>query len=174
MVFHSLSLIIYAAPTEVVPTKIKSLVSPYVSPLFEQQWSMFAPCPLVEGSVLMNIQHEDGETGWIHPAGESNEWHRIFRMTHHAEIALLEANLVYWINYDKDDFGLRLDQEFDYEIAWIFKEQGHSYYLLQRYIYGVACNMGIKPLSADLKCEMHNVKTGEEGTLYYPRYLWKW
>lgn len=152
--------------------KSKAFVSPYVLPLFEQRWGMFAPCPLVQGKVKMNIQYKNGETGWIHPAAEAVELHRLLHFTHHGELALLEANLVYWIDTDRIDFGLNYDEEFDNSIASIFMEQGHSYNLLKRYVYGVAMNLELTPISAEVKCEMENVKTKETGLIDFPKYKW--
>ena len=156
-----------------LPDQMKTVVSPYVSPIFEQQWSMFAPCPLVEGKIKMNIQHKDGETGWIHPANQANDWHRILRFTHHGEIALLEANLIYWVNYDRVDFALKYDEDFDEEIFSIFSKEASSYHFLKRYVVGVSGNLGIEAISAEVICELENVKTGEGGELRYPSYKFK-
>ena len=172
VVFHSISLFVYAAPTSIAPQGIKKVLTPYVYPLFDQSWSLFAPCPTINGKLKINIQYENGETGWFYPNEEAVEMHRIFRGTHHGEIALLELNLIYWVMIDKVDFNLKYDEIISYPTSNLLKD-GHAYILLRRFAYGVAKNEGLNPISADIICEINEVDTGMSGEIRYPSFNWK-
>ena len=171
VLFHSISLFIYAAPASIVPGGGKKIVSPYVYPLFDQTWSMFAPCPTVDGKIKVNIQHKNGETGWFYPLESDLSWHRTLRMSHHGEMALLELNLIYWVMLDKVDFNLQYDEALLYPISDYFKD-GYSYILLKRFVYGIAVNLELEPISAEVVCEIEEVDTGVSGDLIIPEFKW--
>ena len=57
-----------------------------LKPLFEQQWAMFAPCPVMNGGIYMKFYTETDTTDWLRPAEDAIFWHRWFRITHLGEI----------------------------------------------------------------------------------------
>lgn len=172
VIFHCTSIFIYASPSNRLVPALKSFVTPYVEPLFEQQWSMFAPCPVMDGGISMKFYTKDDSTDWIRPAKDAIFWHRWTRITHDGEIALLESNLIHWVNADVIDLNLSLNDPMPDDKIKFFKE-GYSYVLLMRYAYGTAKNIGIdRPLSCQMKCDLENVETGEKGMIDIPEFKW--
>jgi hypothetical protein len=154
-----------------IPGEVKQVVAPYVYPIFEQHWSMFAPCPSADGKIKLNIKFEGGETGWFYPNKSAQDYHRKLRATHHGEIAILELNLIYWAMADKMEFNLQYDEVIPYPLSVHLKD-GYSYILFKRFIYGVARNLELTPVSANLVCEIEEVDSGVKGDLIFPEFKW--
>ena len=77
LLFHTTFIFIYASPGHLISSKAKAFVNPYVSPLFEQSWAMFAPCPLIDGGIEFRIFTENDTTDWLRPAEDPIFWHRL-------------------------------------------------------------------------------------------------
>lgn len=172
VVLHLTFISLYAAPPAYVSAPVKAVVTPYVSPLFEQSWSMFAPCPVVSGHLKVKITYATKEMDWFYPTKEPREWHSYLRGSHHSELVLLEANMIYWVNCDVQDLQLNLSEPIPDYLIDSFKH-GYSYWMMNRYLYGLALKISDeKPLKAEVIAELNNVKTGEEGFLTYPPMEW--
>jgi hypothetical protein len=172
VIFHITALFIFASPPGFGLKAGKKIVSPYVVPLFEQTWSMFAPCPVVTGKLKIKIQYEDHETDWFYSIDNSRKWHSYLRGSHHGDLVILESNLVSWLKVDLNDFNLGLDGSVPRHLTSTFKE-GHAYYLVRRYVYGWSKKLSDKKVTkAFVKVEMENVKTGEKGVFEMPEYQW--
>lgn len=174
VVFHCSFIFIYAFPSNRISPSLKKLVTPYVEPMFEQQWSMFAPCPVLNGGISMKFISKSDTTDWLRPAEQAVFWHRWLRITHHAEIALLESNLIYWISADITDLNLSLNEPIPEDKVRFFKD-GYSYNLLARYALGISRNEKIDDVQSCLmKCDLENVETGEMGELLIPEINLNW
>lgn len=172
VIFHLSFLLVYAAPEQIMPPAAKNFVSPYVNPMFHQQWAMFAPCPEVEGHLEVQFTYADSKSEWIKPADNAKAWHKWIRVSHHAELVLLESNLIYWVNYDVDLYDLKYDQSIPNASIESFR-RGRSSMLIERYIKRVGVTEeGIKPLAANVKVHLHNVRTDEAGVIEYPEFEW--
>ena len=172
VVFHLSALFIFASPPQFGFQKGKKFVSPYVVPLFEQTWAMFAPCPVATGKFKMKITYDSGETEWFYPGETASDWHQYLRGSHHGDLVILESNLLYWLRVDLQDFNLPYEGQCPAYLEETFK-QGHSYYLISRYAFGWGLKKGDQtPISAEVMAEMRNVKTGEEGTFTLPTFTW--
>ena len=172
VVFHLSALFIFASPPQFGLQKGKKAVSPYVVPLFEQTWTMFAPCPVVTGKMKMKITYDSGDTEWFYPAENSRHWHQYLRGSHHGDLVILESNLLHWLKVDLEDFNLAYEGECPAYLEEAFKH-GHSYFLISRYAYGWALKTKDEvPVSAEVIAELENVKTGETGDFRLPIYTW--
>lgn len=174
VVFHTLLICIYAAPQGVVPNRLKELSSTYVYPIFDQQWSMFAPCPTMDHEVEIRYQWEGGDsTGWIFPNSEVQQYHRWLRGSHHGELMLAEYNLLYWVSRDMSELGLSLNTR----VSGYNREKffgGYSYNMAKSYAFGMATYLFDKtPVHAEMRCHFHNVVTDEKGWLIIPEFKWK-
>lgn len=172
VVFHLSALFLFAAPAQFGLLKGKKFVSPYVVPLFEQSWSMFAPCPVTTGKIKVKIQYADESTDWFYPGENAQKWHQYLRASHHGDLVILESNLIYWLTVDLDDFNLPYEGQCPSYLIEAFKH-AHSFHLIGRYVYGWGLkNNNQPPISARVEVDLHNVKTGEKGTFKMPVYQW--
>lgn len=172
VVFHCSFLFIYAAPEKLMPKAAKNFVAPYVSPVFAQEWSMFAPCPLIESSLKMKIYYKDDSLDWFSPAAEALAIHSYARVTHHGELALIESNILHWIYRDVVEFGLKYDEPIPETVRGIFHE-GYSYNIVKRYIYANSMKInGVRPVSAHVVCDFYNVKDRVGGEIALPVFKW--
>lgn len=161
---------IYAFPDEWMPKKAKEIVSPYVYPIFDQHWAMFAPCPLIEGNIKIEIMDKDGVVQTLRPFEDALHTHRIFRVTHHGDVSIQASNLIHWVAADNLDYS-------DGSLSNRAVEKNDlvntlSYTLLKRMVYGYAQNLNIKLDRADVNCDLLNVKTDEKHTIEYPQMKW--
>ncbi len=173
VILHTLLICIYAAPEGVVPVRLKTISSAYVYPIFDQRWSMFAPCPLFDHGIELKYVFEDGDsTKWIKPNESASKYHRYLRGSHHGELILAEYNLLFWVTKDIDSLGLAYDQKVPDEKRTQFFG-GYSYLMAKRYAYGNAHYLyGKEPVYALMKCHFFNVKTEEGGYLILPEFKW--
>ena len=70
------------------------------------------------------------------------------------------------------DLNLELNEPIPSDKIHFYKE-GKSYNLIKRYIFGTARNMNLKPIAAEAKCFIENVKSKESGELMLPLFKWK-
>lgn len=161
---------IYALPDEWMPKKAKEIVSPYVYPIFDQRWAMFAPCPLIEGEITIEIMDKDGVVQTLRPFEDDLNTHRIFRLTHHGDISIQGANLIHWVAADNLDYSDRLLS--NKEVKKSDMVNTLSYTLLKRMVHGYAQNLNIKLDNAVVSCDLLNVKTKESHTIEYPQMKW--
>ncbi|MEX1002791.1 MAG: DUF5819 family protein [Crocinitomicaceae bacterium] len=167
VIFHMSCLFIHAAPSQIIPDRYKEKVSAYIDPLFRQNWSLFAPCPVIDGRVKMKINFQKDSIDWHYPFAGDVYWHSIFRGSHHSELALLESHLVFWLGRDLEGMQFAFSEELTGEKLAEFNK-GKSYVLYRRYAVGISKKMDKEVVSVELACELKNVKTDEEGTFYLP------
>ncbi|MCB9223121.1 MAG: hypothetical protein H6582_03005 [Crocinitomicaceae bacterium] len=99
VVFHTAMIVFYAAPEGYLPKKLVHLSSLYSEPIFEQKWSMFAPCPIWGHHIEIKYEFEDGDTtDWISPTEDAVSKHMIYRGTYHGDLAVAEYNTLHWLN----------------------------------------------------------------------------
>jgi hypothetical protein len=173
VILHLLLICIYAAPDGIFPKSLKSASAAYVYPIFDQKWSMFAPCPLLDHEVSLQYVFEDGsETEWLSPTEDAEKMHRFLRGSHHGELMLAEYNLLYWVNLDIENLNLEYNQAVPEDRVEEFRG-GYSYRMAKNYAYGNAIYLFDKePVRAQMKCSFKNVKTFEEGYLILPYFKW--
>lgn len=170
VLFHLSAIFIYAAPASYMPAPAKRFVNPYVTPLFEQTWSMFAPCPVVGGKMHVQLIYEDETTDWIEPTANDRRWHKYLRVTHHADLALLESNILYWVDYDVRDLGISYTDHVPEDLRALLK-QGYSYLMLRRYVYRFGyIYKGEYPIAASVIMDVNNAESGVEGSVRFPEF----
>lgn len=170
--FHITALFVYASPFQFGFDKGKKLVTPYVSPLFEQTWSMFAPCPVVTGKIYVKIEYHDETIDWFDPRKNDRKWHKILRGSHHGDRVLLEANVLHYIWDQAEELQLAYDEPIPENLIDVYKESG-GYVFAKRYGYGVARNQRNKePEKIWIKADMMNLQTRESGVLELPVMTW--
>ena len=170
--FHVAAIFIYGAPYQFGLQKGQKIVTPYISPIFEQNWSMFAPCPVVDGKVYVKIEYEDETVDWFDPRASDRKWHRWLRGSHHGDRLLLEANVIHYIWAEVEEFGLKYNEEIPDNLIEPFRETG-GYVTAKRYSYGVARNYSDKqPKKIWVMAEMTNLLSGESGQFVLPEMTW--
>ncbi|UKN03004.1 DUF5819 family protein [Paracrocinitomix mangrovi] len=168
IVFHFVFVALFAAPSQFVPAKVKNFTKPYVTPFFMQSWSMFAPCPVVKGRVKLNIVTENDSTGWFYATENYESGYDYLRFTHHGDIMLMEANIIHWINYDKRDIGLKLNEPIPDDYVE-FVKKGNGYWMLKKFSRRIAeIKLGEKSSRVYSIIELEDVKSGESGIIEYP------
>ena len=173
VIFHIVSIFFTAFPGNYIPSRVKKMAEIYTYPIFTQNWSMFAPCPILDGRLEVCYFFKGKSTGWQRPLQDEWDKHALFRMTYHAELALGEANLLYWVDVDVKKMNLRYDQPMSGEIREKYLN-GYSYSKVQDFLEGTAIYLyEEKPDSAYAKCHFKNVVSQEEGDLILPVFRWK-
>lgn len=169
---HISALFIFASPHQFGLNRGKRLVNAYVSPLFSQSWSMFAPCPIVKGKIHVKIQYDDETIDWFDPRENDRKWHGYLRGSHHGDLILLEANVLHYIWTDLDEFNLKLNEPVPDYMVEPFRETG-GYVHARRYAYGVARNRSKKqPEKMWVRVEIEHLETGESGIVELPEMMW--
>lgn len=151
---------------------LKNAVTPYVSPVFEQTWSLFAPCPLMEQHIRIRYYFEDDTSEWVSPMKSDLEMHSFWRVSHHGELALGEYNLLHFVRSDLEDMGMSVMSPFENDSIPAFMGTS-GYWMLYRFIYGTSVKIFHKePLKADAECTYRNVKTDQVNTILIPDFSW--
>lgn len=173
VVMHFVMIIIYAFPAPYMPEGLRTISSAYVYPVFEQSWSLFAPCPLVDNHLRVKYYFENDSTDWINPIANAEKMHAILRFTHHGDLALGQSNLLFWLAGDLQEMGLSPYQSFPEDSSAAFKYTA-SYWRMLYYLKGNANYLYDKePISAYAECSFENVMTGEKGVIILPEFIWK-
>lgn len=168
VVFHFTMIVLYAMPESLAPSSFNRVSKPYVEPIFTQRWSMFAPCPVIDGKVEVKYYFQNGSTDWISPTEDARKWHGRLRGTHHGELVLAESNLMYWLGLDLEHLGIQIGDDFPMDKIEVFYK-GYSYYKIKDYLNGNAIYLyDQKPVQALMRCHLIDVKEGLEGTLELP------
>ena len=172
VVAHFAMIVIYAFPAQYMPESLKSVSQGYVYPVFEQSWSLFAPCPLVDGHLRVKYYFENDSTDWINPIAEAEKVHSMFRITYHADLILGESNVWFWVVGDLQDMGLSPYESFPADSTDAFKYTA-SYWRLLYYLKGNADYLyDEQPVRAFVECSFENVSTGEKGVMILPEFNW--
>lgn len=172
ILIHFSFIFLYASPPELVGNKTRPFASNYVSPIFDQKWAMFAPCPTINGHIQIKYVFDSDTTEWTNPVKQAAEVQAWFKMTHHAELLLAESNLLHWVKLDFDSMGLEPGDSLSSEQASKYY-QGYSHNMVKNYVYGNGIYLFDKKVkSALVRCEMENVVTGEHGVTELPLFKW--
>jgi len=173
VVAHFAMIVIYAFPSNYMPESFKSVSQGYVYPVFEQSWSLFAPCPLIDGHLRVKYYFENDSTAWVNPIAEAEKVHAMLRFTHHADLVLGESTVLFWVVGDLQEIGLSPYESFPVDSADAFKNKA-SYGRLLYYLKGNADYLyDKKPIRAVAECSFENVATGEKGKMILPEFNWK-
>lgn len=172
IVLHFACIVVYILPDGWKSENIQSISKSYVSPVFEQKWSLFVPCPIINQKLSIKYFFGADSTNWIAVNEEAKKAHSLWRLTYHGDLALGESNLLYWVVSDFDLMNISLYQDFPEDSSSSFKLY-NSYYLVKNY---AAANANYlfdqQPDSAFVKCDFYNVKTGESGSPILPKFSW--
>lgn len=169
---HSLAIFIFAFPTGYLPQTLKNAASIYVHPMFEQTWSLFAPCPIHDTKMRVKYYFEEDSTDWVEPMKDVYELHARYRFTYHGDLAVGESNVLYYTMNDLIWKGISPYEPFPVDSAQTFFYTS-SFYITKNFVYGSADFLyGKRPVSALVECSFNNVKTGESGTLILPEFVY--
>lgn len=159
IIFHFSTILITTFPKTYSPKIFYTLANHYVTPLFNQKWSMFAPCPLTAHQLQFKLYFKDTVTKTITPSNTYLKFHSKLRFTHHGDLATGEYNLMYWIKLDLDELNIEPNKTIlESKKQAFYKTRG--YYLLKNYLSGYALNYyKIYPIKADVILNYTNVKT---------------
>ncbi len=161
VIFHFVTLLITIFPTSFTSEKAQRISNYYVSPLFSQSWSMFAPCPLTDNYLEYKLYFDGDSTELIKPSETNFKFHSVLRLTHHGDLAVGEYNLLYWIKLELDQLRIKPNQTLNDDELQKFKQSDGSFYL-KNYLNGASLNtIGEKADSSTFILNYYNVKTNE-------------
>ena len=161
VIFHFVTLLITIFPASFTSEKAQTVSNYYVSPLFSQSWSMFAPCPLTDNYLEYKLYFDGDSTELIKPSETNFKFHSVLRFTHHGDLAVGEYNLLYWIKLELDQLGIRPNQILNDDELQKFKRSDGSFYL-KNYLNGASFNtIGKKADSSTFILNFYDVKTNE-------------
>ncbi|MDA7803912.1 hypothetical protein N8987_04985 [Crocinitomix sp.] len=173
VVIHFGLIINFALPKEYNSQPIKSASSFYIEPIFTQSWSMFAPCPTIEGEVEAKFYFEDDSTTWVKTGENAKKMHALFRASHHGELMVGESNLVFWLTVDLYEMQLTILDAFPHDRASEF-HKGKSFYKIKSYLLGNAQYLyGKQPTAARIRFVLEDVTTRESNIMELPIYTFK-
>lgn len=167
VIFHFGTILISTFPETYTSKSARTVSNYYVSPLFTQTWSMFAPCPTTEHTLKFKLKFEDDTTNLIVPSVNNFKYHSVYRFTHHGDLAVGEYNLLYWIKVDLDELHIKPNVILKPYNHGPFKKT-RGYFLLKNFLTGYANNLkGIKPNSADVELHYYDVTKNQLDTYYF-------
>jgi len=172
IVIHFALIIAYALPTDISGDRVKRIAGAYVSPIFEQSWSMFAPCPVINGHVEIMYFFENDSTDWTNPVINAQKKHAFFRGTYHGELVLAESNLMYWIVTDLDAMEIDLNHPFPSDRTNEYQKR-YSFNMIRNYIWGNAIyHYDDNVKKARVKCLIENVALNSYAEIELPQFNW--
>lgn len=171
IVIHFTFIFVYALPDSFSSTRIKSITTAYIEPIFTQKWAMFAPCPIIDGHVEVRYVFSSGDsTPWISPTEKARLVHNWTKGLHYGELVLAESNLVYWFSLDLDYLEVTEGDSIPAEKMNAFY-QGYSYYKIKDYLFGNAKYLYEEaPRLAEIRFQLKDVTTNKERSIYLPIY----
>lgn len=161
VVFHIGTILITTFPENYTGKNAQTISNYYVSPLFSQSWSMFAPCPTTEHTLKFKLNFEADTTDLIVPSINNIKYHSLYRFTHHGDLAVGEYNLLYWIKLDLDKLNIKPNSKI-IESKTVELKKTKGYFLLKQYLTGYSNNeVGKKPISVDVQLHYFDVTTNQ-------------
>lgn len=173
VVFHVVCISIYAAPEKYISPKNKQWVSYYSFPFFEQRWSMFAPCPVIDGKIKVKLYSDTDSTDWFYPGDDFRSKHKIFRGSWHSDLVIFETNLLWWVHYNFEEAGGNLSNPNVEALDEAMKE-GIGALMMRRFVGGLGRQVfGELPAKANVICEFNNVLENREYQYKYPSFYFR-
>ena len=170
VIIHFGFIIAYALPSQLSNPQIKSFAQPYVEPVFTQTWSMFAPCPEINGYIEVKYFFNSDSTDWVSPAENARNKHKWYRGSYHGELVLAESNLLFWIGLDLDQMDIEIGDSFPFERSSEF-QKGYSFYKIKNYLKGNCIYLYDKMANkARIRLVMENVITHKSGIIELPQF----
>lgn len=137
VIFHFTSILITTFPENYTPKLLQTISNHYVTPLFNQKWGMFAPCPLTGHQLKFKLYFNEAETDTITPSENYFKYHSWLRFTHHGDLATGEYNMMYWVKQDLDGMKIQPNSTIlESQKNQFYKTRG--YFHLKNYIKGYA------------------------------------
>lgn len=163
VLFHFGMIIIFAMPNQLKPNQSERYVSWYVGSFFHQKWALFAPCPVIDGEIWVNFEFEGERNGYILPKSDANEIHRKLRFTHHGDLVLGDANLIYYLYNDFYMANLLTSDSLFFETL-PFHTYGTN--KLRTYVDGYGRLIFNKePTQAGVQLKFRNVQSNKENSI---------
>jgi len=137
VIFHFTTILITTFPENYSPKALQTFSNHYVSPLFNQKWGMFAPCPLTGHQLKFKLYFKDTQTDTITPSENYFKYHSWLRFTHHGDLATGEYNMMYWVKQDLDGLDFKPNSTvLESQKNQFYKTRG--YFHLKNYVNGYA------------------------------------
>jgi hypothetical protein len=158
VIFHFTAILITTFPKNYTPKLLQTVSNYYVSPLFNQKWGMFAPCPLNAHQLKFKLYFNNKVTDTITPSVVYFKYHSWLRFTHHGDLATGEYNMMYWVKNDLDNLDIKPNATIiESQQQNFYKTRG--YYHLKNYLTGFALKYyDEKPIKADVILNYYDVK----------------
>lgn len=174
IVFHFSFIFFYAAPEGVFSDKVKKMATSYVYPVFRQNWSLFAPCPVINSYTEIAFEFDNQQTDWIRVGRPFLKKHSFTRGLHYGELVLIESNLMYAVNHDLEELGVRVgESKMPFELKG-YNKIGYSGLRIRKYLLGYALLLyGKKPSKGYFRCWRKDVASGQEGIVELPFFSFK-
>ena len=101
LVMHIALTLLYVLPENITSRKLKGVSKRYMTPLFDQSWSLFAPVPEVNKKVFVNCLESNGSWGgWEAPFDKYLRVHQESRVGANSKIVLMQSNTLHYLYYE--------------------------------------------------------------------------
>lgn len=95
LILHFTATFFYVAPQAWTGNRFKIYSGYYILPLFHQSWSLFAPAPMVNKKVTIDIITSDGKVISEIFFNDFSDWHEKVRMGASGRFVLLRGNILH-------------------------------------------------------------------------------
>lgn len=164
--FHFLMVFFYVAPIDVVGNKLSRYSGFYIKPVFNQQWSLFAPAPVEEHSIFYKNNEMEK---WIDLVETDHNQADLFFITPHWRFSIGSYNLLYWVGSD-----LKYFEKSNGGVPEIIKEKYWKRYfsnaLLKTFTRSFLKRNGIKykdNVVHEVKCEFKHLQKNTTKTVTF-------
>jgi hypothetical protein len=170
LIIHFGLIIFSIVPASAYTKSISAISKSYTEPLFNQRWSMFAPCPTFENRIKIRYFFPEDSTHWIDPIERILPIHQKYRFTHHGNIAVGYYNMLFWLKIDLE--RLSIDKEIQHnfsDVSDLRNSLGNR--LLHNYVFGFANDeFHQKPEHAEIMVLYRNVTNNQVEKYLFSNY----
>lgn len=98
LIIHTSFTLLYVLPENISSDYLKEKSKGYITPLFDQSWSLFAPVPEVNKKVFVSYQYKNNEwSEWENPFANYVYAHQSGRMSANAKIVFSISNTLHYL-----------------------------------------------------------------------------
>jgi hypothetical protein len=162
LAMHVLCTVIYVLPQNFTPPFFYNKAKAYIAPVFNQNWSLFAPVPEVNKTVFASYCDKENKwTDWCDPFSHYQYETNANRLSSSEKIILAKSSTLHYIYQENKE-------AFEKEKI-LAGNSGSGYFSVLKHM--VQCELQSKnPQKIKIRVLFTNVKTKQKYCLYYPEF----